>query len=127
MATRTCVDLILADDAPVGLPSYPQFISNPTYIRTVITKNHGIGLVLPNDGNHRVPLIVTSVVNFPVFIGSPIIPRTSIGSVKPDLKNISVIGHQLFELFVKDVYIGFPPILGMIPAPGGSVHPDFQS
>ena len=65
-----------------------------------------------------------SAVHAAYLVGSAIVSITAVGTVKPDFKDLSILGRQFFELFAEVFYVGWPAILGMVAIPWREVDPE---
>ena len=75
---------------------------------------------------HAWPVVVGQFVHHPLFIGPSVPAASSIGSVKPDLKEFSIVGEEFGELIphVGDVFR--LAVVGMVAVPRGVIDPHLQ-
>ena len=104
----------------------PMFVPHPAHIRSGIRKEHGARLQLPHQTMHAWPVVIGQFVHHTLLVGTPVPAAASIGSVKPDLKEFSIVGEEFSELIphVGDVF--WLAVVGMIAVPRRIVNPHFQ-
>src|SRR5690625_6076322 len=73
----------------------PLLISHPAHIGTGITEDHSIRLQFSDMVPDPWPVVISLAIHLSIFIGTAVISCTSIGSVKPYLKNIAVLSEHL--------------------------------
>src|SRR5699024_6930013 len=93
------------------------FIAAPADIRSEIVENQGVGLILVNQLKipRKIILLFVSVWAF------------STGIVKPDIKNITILGEQFGQLIAEIIVIFRRTIILGIPVPGGKIKPEFDT
>ena len=103
-----------------------MFVPHPAHIGTGIRKEHRSRLQLPHQGMHAWPVVIGQLVHYPLLVGTSIPAAASIGSVKPDLKEFSIIGEEFGELIshVGDVF--WLAVVRMIAVPRRIVNPHFK-
>ncbi len=110
------------DGIPVGFTAYSGFVAHPAGSGTNITENYGIGLVFINQRKNGVITIIGFTIDVSPFIGSAVIPCSPVCTIDPELKNIAIIGHELFQLIVVIRNVSFATVLRMIPVPWRQVN-----
>src|SRR5690606_1789661 len=102
-------------------------ISYPTHIGSGIAENDGVGLKFPDVVPDAWPVIILLAIHLPIVIGSTIVTRPTIGSVKPHLKDFTVLGQHFFQLVVQIIQILFCPIISVVAVPGRIIDTHFQA
>ena len=87
---------IVVQQTPVGLTHITSFSTNPPQVATVATvvPNQTFRLKLTNHLVSLRPLVISGAVNLARLVGSTIPTVTTIGTIKPHLKNLIVVGQQ---------------------------------
>src|SRR5690625_857799 len=72
------------------------------------------------------PVIVGLSIHLPIFIGATIIPCSTVRSIKPYFKIITVLGQHFLQLEMKIFQIFLRTVIGMVPIPGRIINPHLQ-
>ena len=77
-----------------------------------------MGLQLAYQLDSGGPVVVVLSIDTTVFPCASIVASASIGSIKPDLEDVPIVGQQLGELRTKHVYVFRCAIAGCVAIPG---------
>ena len=92
------IHFILSKKRPVSLASHTAFITDPADVRACIAEHNCGWLQLSHYLVCNRPIIISFVVNFSYFPGSAIVSVTTIGTIEPDFKYVTVVCKQFPEL-----------------------------
>ena len=113
----TGIDFSCPQERPVCNTGKAIFISYPTASRTSIREYNSLWLKLIEHFINLREVIVVFPVDCTRFFGSSIPSVSSIGSIKPNFENFTIICHQIPELCMKIVYIRWTGIISSVPIP----------
>ena len=95
------INLALAQESPVCLACKSLLVANPSASGAAVAEYHGIRLYLVEHLEYvRVVVVVLSVDGALVF-GSAIVVVATVGTVKPYLKHLAVVGEEVAQLCVE--------------------------
>ena len=107
---------------PVCRTSQPAFIANPSYIGSGIAEHYCIWLELPDYFVSIFPVVISLIIYLSDLPRSPVIAITPIGSIKPDLKNVSIFCKEFTELVAIVGNIFRTGIYSAVAIPWGKIY-----
>src|SRR5690606_2890744 len=111
-------ECIGSDCIPVCLSCHAAFIANPPNSGSGIAEEDNFRFHVLNQLEGYWPLVVCRSINAPSLIGATIVPRASIGSIKPHLENRPIVRKDLLQLISIIFNVSGTSVLCVIPIPG---------
>ena len=117
------------EQAPVGGANISCLCAHPTEVSPVaaIIPYQAMRLQLPNHLVCLWPVVVFLHVNLPRLVGTTIPAITAIGTIKPHLEYLAIVGEKLTELVAEIFHICRSGIRGMVAVPGREIDCKLQS
>ena len=122
-----CITLA-GHQTPVRLTHITGFRSYPAQITTIATivPNNGMRLQLTNHAESLCPPIVGLSVNLTYLIGTTIPPVTTIGTIEPHLKDVTIVRQQFAQLVAEVGHVFWFAVVLMVPVPRRKVDSELQ-
>ena len=114
---------------PVGLAHIASLRTYPAQVATVATivPDDSMRLQFPNHTEGLCPPVVGLSVYLACFVGTAIPAVTTVGTVKPHLKDVTILCQQLAQLVTEVRHIFRFAIILMVSVPWRQINGKFQS
>ena len=121
------IDLVDAEERPVGSVGMPFFIAHPTAAGTSVREDDSMGLQTGNQLVRTRIIIIGTAVYLARFLCPTIPTIAAVGSVEPHLKQIAILREQLFQLRIEILHVERCAIKRLMAVPWRQIQPEFQS
>ena len=113
--------------APVGFAHVARFGAHPAEVGAVrvVAPDHAIGLELADELVRLGPLVV-GLLDPARLVRAAVPAVTAVGSVEPDLEDVSVIREQFPKLVAEIRDVLRPAVLGVITVPRREIHGELE-
>ena len=123
----TGVNLVDAEERPVGGKGISALVFYPSTARATVRKDDGLGLQLVNKPKSTGKIIVSAAVDGTGVSGSTIVAVASVGTVEPYFEYVSILCEQFLELCIEILYIERGAIGGLVAIPWREINTEFEA
>ena len=121
------VNLLDAQERPVGGICIAILIAHPTATGTSVAENDGLRLQFVDGFPRPREVIISATVNFASLLRTAVPAVAAIGTVEPHLENLAILRQQLIQLCIEILHVEWRAVEGLMAIPRRQVQAQLQA
>ena len=121
------IDLVATQERPVGGVGIAFLVAHPATAGAAVGEDDGLGLQTLDHLPRAREIIIGAAVYRALFACAAVIAVAAVGTVKPYLEDVAILGEQFFELCVEVLYIQGSAVESLVTVPGREIDAKLES